>query len=124
MFFMWDLLFAFIVAFLLTAIFTSGFRRSGPWSAVWILFVIIFLAAWAGGLWITPIGPSIYEVYFIPFLFVGLIFALLLAALSPPKPPETSEEAIKQERTEKYALNIFLWIFLIVLSIAIIIGYL
>ena len=128
--FWWEILFAFGVAVLITLIFAAGFRRTGPWSGFWAFFFIILLAAWAGGLWVEPFGPEFYGVYWFPFIVVGLIFAFLLAAVTPPRDiePKTSEEKLREDKREEAAakgvLGIFFWLILTILIIAIIAGYL
>lgn len=87
-----DLLFALVIALLLTAVFAAGFRRRGPWGIWWIFLLVIFLAAWAGGVWMTPFGPTLFDVYWLPFVFVGLVAALLLAAAAPPTTRRTYSE--------------------------------
>jgi len=44
-----DVLFALSMALIFTMIFAAGLRRTGPWSSVAVFFLVIFLAAWAGG---------------------------------------------------------------------------
>ena len=60
--FLVDLLFALVVALVLTAIFAAVFRTTGPWNVWWIFALVVFLAAWAGGLWL-PFGPPLFGVY-------------------------------------------------------------
>ena len=81
---MWfaELLFAFIIAlifsFLLLVVFGRG-RRSDEealWPGFIFLFFILFLATWAGGAWVTPIGPTVWGAVWLPFLFVGIAGAL------------------------------------------------
>jgi len=121
-----DLLFALAVALLLTAIFAAGFRNRGPWAAWWVFLLVVFLAAWAGGVWITPFGPLLFDTYWLPILVVGLIFALLLAAAVPARAPRTRAEAIAEARAEEEAaaaFSVFFWILLIGLAIAIVLAY-
>ncbi len=126
--FLSELIIALIIALMLSVIFVYGFRRAGPWPSFFLFFIIIFLATWAGGLWINPIGPSIRGVFWLPFLLVGAIFALLLAAATPPSPKETTIELktkkqLKKEKRIEAALNLFFWILIMALTIAIVIGY-
>ncbi len=81
-----DVLFAFLVAVFLSAIFALGVRRQGPWTDFVAFFTIVFLAAWAGSVWVTPVGRSLWGVYWLPFPFVGFVIALLLAASAPAGP--------------------------------------
>jgi len=122
-----DLLLALVVALVLSAIFSAAFRIRGPWGIWWIFLLVIFLATWAGGVWLTPFGPTLFDVAWLPFLFVGLIFTLILAAVVPPaRPPRTYSEAVAEVRAEEAAVaafSIFFWIMLISLIIVIVLGY-
>ncbi len=77
-------LFALIVATLITSIFVFIFRRTGPWS-VFIFFLLVFLGTWAGGIWLMPMGTTIWNIYWLPFLIAGIIFALLISLVETPK---------------------------------------
>jgi len=125
-----DLLFAFFFALLLAAIFGLAFRSRGPWGSIWLFFLILFLATWAGGVWVTPIGAPIWGAYWIPFLFVAIIFALLLSAAAAIVPKEETEVEIvdeqrleQEEKTTTATLGIFFWILMVVLIISIIASY-
>lgn len=59
-------------------------RRYGPGGA--LLFVLLFLLVWVGGVWLTPVGPAVGGVYVLGFLFVGVFVTLVFAALAPPPP--------------------------------------
>lgn len=121
-----DLLFALVVALGLTLIFAGLFRNAGPWALWWMFLLLVFLAAWAGGVWITPIGPQLFGRYWLPFLLAGLFFALLLAAAAPISPPRTEEGAQLVARAEgatSTGVSIFLWILLLGLIVAIFVAY-
>ncbi len=120
--FIWDILFALAIAFIVWLIFAVGFRRPGPWSGFWAFFMILFLAAWAGGLWIMPLGPTLMGVYWLPFVFMALLFALLLAAVVPEPRPRNRQEA-RAEREAEAALGAFFWVLMIILLFAIVAGY-
>lgn len=126
MFFL-DLIIALIIALILSTIFVFGFRRRGPWPNFFFFFIIIFLATWAGGLWLTPIGPSIGGVFLLPFLLVGAVFALLLAAATPAEKPTSIElktrQQVEKEKKIETAVSIFFWILIVALAVAIIFGY-
>jgi len=124
--FLAELLFALCMAILFTLIFAIGLRRTGPWANVWIFFLVIFLASWAGGLWISPAGPVFLGIYWLPILFFSFIFAVLLASAVPPERPEPKVETIsqvKKKETMVKAYDAFLWILLISLIMMIILGY-
>jgi len=110
------LVYALFFALLLTAAFFALFRTKGPWSSIVLFFLVIFLATWAGGAWLAPFGPGLWGISFLPFLLVGLVFALLLAAVAPPEKEESTVELldpkeIKEERaTAARALSLFFWV--------------
>lgn len=129
MFFL-DLVCALFIGLILTVLFTGGLPRRASWVNFWFFFIIVALAAWAGGVWITPIGASRWGVYWLSFLIVGLIFALVLASSLPRRPPQSRREAIKQtldvakgEKQPAAVLGIFFWILVAVLLVAIISHY-
>jgi hypothetical protein len=122
--------YAVLFAALLSIFFYAVFRTRGPWSSLLLLFLVIFLASWAGGLWLSPIGPGFRGTYWIPFLISGLIIALLLAAAAPSRREETTVELVdaeaqKREKKRVYmTLSIFFWIIVAALVAAIGIHYL
>jgi hypothetical protein len=127
----WEFIFALVIGFALTSLFAAGFRRRTYWPGFFTFFFILFLAAWAGGLWMRPAGPELFGIFWIPYLAVGLIFGLLLLALLPhhyrrtPPPEETTEKPMEaaERRTGETILGLFFWIFVIAMIIAIIAGY-
>ncbi len=127
--FFWDIVIAFVVSLLMTAIFSVGFGRRGPWASVPLFLFIIFLAAWAAGVWLQPTGVVLWGTYWLPFLVVGLIMALLLA-LAAPAPPGRLEHQpppqVPASGSEDVALAVeaFLWVFFAILVSAIVIHYL
>jgi hypothetical protein len=123
-----DLLLALLMALIFTMVFAIGFRRSGPWSSVLAFFMVIFLAAWAGGLWISPAGPVFLGIYWLPVVLVAFLVGLLLAAVSPRRPrhvktiSEAREEAEERRAVER-AFNSFFWVLLIGFGFLIVLGY-
>ncbi len=77
-------------------------------------FLLIFLAAWAGGVWVTPVGPPVWGVYWLPFVIVALLFTFLLAAVTlPESPPQSSVEAWDQARNvaaTALVIETFFWL--------------
>ncbi len=124
--FVWDLFFVFMIAIILTAVIGGAFRRSGPRESLVVFFFIIFLAAWAGGIWIHPFGPPFFGVFWLPFLIVGLIVALLVAALEIPeeKRKDTPRAGAAERVSRAEMFSLFFWLFLVILVISIIFGYL
>ena len=127
--FIGDLLIAFVLTILIMLPFYF-LGRVGPWEG-WIWFaLLLFLFTWAGGAWVRPYGPTIYGYSWLPFLFFALIFALLMAAVVPRRPPRNRKEAIERARAENEAesitavtLGVFFWMVLVGLVLALIVRY-
>jgi hypothetical protein len=122
---LFDVLFAFGIGLVLTALFAGLLGRSGPWASIPVFFAVIFLASWAGGVWIAPIGPALFGVYWVPFVVFGLIIALLLAAAVKPRVPvETGEDDGRKQEPGKAAFDAFFFGLIVLLAVAILVGYL
>jgi len=100
---------------------------------LWIFFIVTFLGAWAGGVWIPPFGPTIHNIHWLPSLLAGLVIGLLLLAASvrtrSPRDHIKDEKALEEEvefSGEKLS-GLFIWTLPIVLSVglivAIVVGY-
>lgn len=130
MFFL-HLFFALCIALILAAVFTAAARNRGREADFVMILLVIFFGAWAGGVWLAPIGPVLWSVSWLPFFLVGLLFALILAAFPGPSGRERGDtvefvdksERRKQRRQNRLAVNIFFWILLAVLVLAIISAY-
>jgi hypothetical protein len=126
--FLAELIFALLMAVLFTLIFAVGLRRRGPWASLWAFFLVVFLAAWAGGLWISPAGPMFVGIYWLPMILVAFVFAILLAGVGGPasRGPkvETISEVKEQETAAERAFDVFFWVLLISLILIIVLGYL
>ena len=44
-------------------VFRSRISERGPWTSLLLFFIIIFLATWAGGVWLSPIDPPLWGAY-------------------------------------------------------------
>ncbi len=120
-----DVLFALVVALLCTAIIAAGCRGHREAGLLFGFFILIFLITWAGGIWITPFGPLMWGVPWLSFLLIGILIAVLLAALMPPpreqKVSETQEPAA--EIRDVTFINAFLWLFIALVIVGILAGY-
>lgn len=126
-----EALFAFLMALLFTLIFTLiftlGFQRRGPWSSVVVFFLVVFLAAWAGSLWISHAGPAFVGIFWVPIVAVAFIFAVLLSTLLPRRPPtqhvETISQVKQEEKVRERMFDAFFWMLVIGLAVIILLGY-
>lgn len=124
-----EALFALAVALFLTVVFAVIGRQGRRPARVIVFFVVVFLGAWAGGIWITPVGPSILGVYWVSFFAAGLLFALVLEAVAAfstrPAEPQSGhiQEDKKEEREIESVLGAFFWVLLAMFVAAIILGY-
>jgi hypothetical protein len=126
MFFL-DLFLVLVIAFVLTVIFAAGIMRLRGLGALLFFFVFLFLATWAAGIWVSPFGPVVRDAPLFAFLVVGVLFALLLAAIIPPAgKPETRREALEQREMQKEAqlvFNVFAWVLIAGLIVVIALHY-
>jgi hypothetical protein len=134
--FLTDLFFALLIALLVTGILTPFFRRNAaPESSFWPPFLFIFLImlafTWAGGVWVTPFGPTLWGGYWLPFLMVAFVVALLLAAMAPhhrrrggPVAGADPARGVDAEAAVGLALGAISWIVITVLGILIVMHYL
>jgi len=118
------LLTAFVVAAGLSSVFIAAFRKRGFEQAV-VFFTVVFLGAWAGGIWLSPLGPQWAGVSWLSFLIVGLVFALGPGRGSSRLPPDTTvqllEEGEKKGETKKsLVLGVYFWALVMVLLILIV----
>ena len=128
-----QILFVLLIAALLTAVFAAGFRRREWDVGLLYFFLILFLATWAGGLWVGAYGPLLWGVPWMTFLLVGVLLALLLTALIPPRRrrPFAEREAEPQrpprpDETDVDTLvsvDVLFWILTVGLVIVIIAAY-
>jgi hypothetical protein len=130
-----ELAFAFVIALLLLVVFLPVFgwrrpARQGGTSGLTVLFVLLFLFVWFGGVYAAPLGPVLFDVYWVPFVLVGVLYLLLVLAIVPPHEAtrrdsfERSPEA-ETERSEAAigAFGAFFWVLAILLVVALIANY-
>ncbi|HEX3593695.1 MAG TPA: hypothetical protein VHU80_01300 [Polyangiaceae bacterium] len=85
-----EFVFAFVISILCAAMLLPVAGRT-DWRArhpgieplgVFALLLILFLATWAGGIWLAPVGPRLWGVAWGSFVVVGIFVALLIGAVS------------------------------------------
>ncbi len=130
-----DFLLAFLIALVLTWFFTVAVGTTGPWSGFWVFFLLVLLFSWTMGLWVRPMGPALWGVYWMPYLVFGVLLALVIAAATPldgrppraQRPPQVPGSTTPEEEAAAgtvVAVGVYLWIALVVMAVAIGIGYL
>ena len=55
-----DIILAFILALFFAVIFNVAMRSRQRALPIAFIFILFFLFAWAGGLWIRPLGPPVF----------------------------------------------------------------
>jgi small neutral amino acid transporter SnatA (MarC family) len=98
------------------------------------LFLLVFFASWAGGIWLQPIGPSIGGVQWVQFLVAGLIIIGLIGLFTPDRPPRNRRETLEKltqlrnikifEQATYFTLGILFWIILVSFVAVIVLHYL
>jgi hypothetical protein len=118
------LIFAFIFSMLLvTALGWEYPNRPGLFPSFIVLFLLLMAIIWAGGVWVRPYGPTVYEVPWLGFMVIGLIATLLIAALIPPKGRTRRVPVTEGEAVAGAALGLFFWILMLILAVVIIVYY-
>ncbi len=121
-----DFLLALMLAVFMSIIFFVGFRRRRSKMGFIASFVLLFLLTWAGGIWLTPIGPPLWgEVYWLGFLGVSIVFALVLSAITPhhDEVAGADRDAAQEGLQAAALLGLFYWLLLLVLAAVILLHY-
>ncbi len=118
-----------LAAIVIGSLFFFVFKAAGPWGSFWIFILVLILAGWAAAAWVRPIGPVYWNISWIPVLFVIILFALFLAALTPTRREseiieKTHEREPHTEDAAAFTLSFFFWAFIIFLFAAVIGGLL
>jgi hypothetical protein len=131
--FILEVIFAVCISLLLSGLFVLVTRnRSGKTGSL-RLFLIIFLATWAGGIWLKPFGPSLWGIHWLGFLVAGLFVSIILVITTPNRAPKGRRETLdilekvarnrELDQITYLTLGVFFWILLAFLIIAIISRY-
>lgn len=112
-----EFVFALAIAGIVTAISIPilGWRkatRKVGWLVPILTFPIVFLSAWAAGVWFGPIGPLFEGMYWLPILLIAVFYALFLAAIMGAGPMmswgrSAFQQAIAEEDREESAKGAF-----------------
>jgi len=109
---------AFILALLIAFLF-SPYKNRDSAAPLLILFLVLFFGGLAAQFWIVPFGPIVWGVSWFPIFFIILIFGLLFSA--PPRHRRAFSTKDTQVN-EAATISIFIWVLLLILAIAAIVG--
>lgn len=116
---------ALLIGLALALLFAYGLGRPGPWDGFLWVFLIVFLGAWAIGLWVEPVGPVVWGVAWVPIFFGALLLALLIAAVPPTTHTGPPAPEAEPERAETAAaVGLFFWVLLMGLFFVILLSFL
>jgi uncharacterized membrane protein len=121
-----DFLIAFVIALFFTIVLVASGRKHRSWKRIITIFMIILFASWAGGVWVTPVGPAILGIYWVSFFIVALILALIMETVSAlhAAPQDISKkDTRKEEESLEILISTSFLILLIIFIAVIIIGY-
>jgi len=112
--FLVDIAVSVLVALVLAEFLVRAFRLRGPWQHRPYVGLVVFLAAWGGGVWFAPgsFGEAGWITYCLPFVLVGLAAALVIAVVSPLHALTTrtdQEDFEREERAVDLGLMLFFW---------------
>ena len=123
--FLYELVSALVIAFLFAVLFSVLFRGREAAPGFLFAFILFFLFAWAGGLWLGPFGPAVFGVYWLPGIILVVLVFLLLGIFVDPA-PRTKQEARAELETRQAIgtlFGVFFWLLIAGLVVAIILGY-
>lgn len=93
------------------------FSWQGPWAGFWPRFLVLFLLGWASVVWLGQHGPLSWGLYWLPPLFIMLLFVIIVAATSGTAPAMAGRESVRT------VPGVFFWIMIAMLVLAVIAGY-
>ena len=117
---------AFIAALIISLVFIPRYKSKGTsLTYLGVFFLFLFMAGIAAQFWVIPFGPVYWGISWLPLLFFILIMAFLFEApsLHQSQIVKTANDA-REDAAVETARNVFVWVVLVFLGAAILIGYL
>ena len=123
------------IALFLTILF-GVLGTCGPWDSLWTLFLVLFLAMLATSLYMDPVGPVFLGIVWLPLVLPGVLFALLLLAVTPVE----GHKRLKHSKVRNLSRSIhqsshanpriiigtpigrFFWLVIMIFTLAVIVG--
>ncbi|HKJ64002.1 MAG TPA: hypothetical protein VJ969_01270 [Desulfopila sp.] len=120
-----DIVLALVLGVLFAALFGAFARGRGGMPGIVPVFILFFLFAWAGGLWLRPVGPPVFGMYWVPGLILAVLIFLLLAAVvrRPTRTRTDVEKKLAVENAAATVIGITFWFLIGLLLLAILAGY-
>lgn len=131
-----DILFAFVAALVFSLLLAAllGWRHpsgaaTGAGEAILFAFIVLFLGAWVGGIWLAPFGPTLWGVTWVPFLLAALFVMFLLLAVAPGRRRRGPGRPLQPPGPEGetplpgVVFGGFFWLLVIAVIIALIVAY-
>lgn len=109
---------AFILAMVLGLLLDR--RGPGPLGGLIVFFFLVFLATWAGGLWMSTSETFLWGASWLGFVGSGLVVTLVLAATSPRRRRPLREEARPEPERASTRLAASSWVVMAALMVAIV----
>jgi hypothetical protein len=118
------------IAVILALVFFYGLRKTGPWGSLWAFILVLVSAMLLYTVWTDPYGPVYWGIGWVDLLIIALLFALLLAAATPPTYSQQAymrnDEILPEtEEERKYDLIVsrgIFWVLIILFVVLIILG--
>ena len=127
--FIWEILLSSLLAAILGMLLTLVLGRVGPGPLLGFIFfyVLIFLATWAGGLWLARIRPGEWQVNWLGYVLVSVLLWLMLAAVLPRQPRTPRSDAsvpiVPPREAQTVAMGLLFWMVVVLLLAMIAVNY-
>lgn len=121
-----EFLIALVISLFFTIVLAVSGKKHRTWKKMIAIFLMMLFASWAGGIWITPVGPAFLGIYWLSFFIVALILALILetvTALHAPPSNINIKETQKEEESLEILIGFSFSILMIIFIIVIVVGY-
>jgi hypothetical protein len=115
------ILIALLTALLVGALLIAFFRRKQGLAGFALVFFVLGLIVWTGGIWLMPFGPIVIKAYPFPFILTGLVLALSAASLAGGRPRRAAVAgpAASGNRSELGPLAVVFWMLVALLALMI-----
>lgn len=109
---------ALIISF--AVVFVLSLLSKRPFGGLWAVLLIVFMATWAGQIWINPMGPVTAGISWMALIIVSVFVGLLTLALLP-SPPDPNDK--NRTDTTTISVGLFFWLTMILLIAAVGLGF-